>query len=560
MSTSNEPESSDTKGISQDLLDLEQAITSTLDAGTSLSPPTMTANTTFNVGNLSFEVDTENPTVNPPAKVGRLYEKEYRPAVGSKEEKELILSITTNQYEKFTMVNTSVKDIENLKKILSLTQRLKLTKACWEMHDLLDPCNIVFPDPLNPATLELEGGKTKFLDLFDHHRRLSIMDVAASCEFYHKYVQFTLPDSVTKTTVAKELAWSYSHFRNHVEASLYETVNEEFHLFSAEQQGGPLFLKLLLDQLVVSNEASLDDLVHTTTTYDIKSQSTGEDITAVIKLLDAITETIISIRDDTEKPLPERYVQKIIKVFQTTSVEGFNSSFKQLESDLVFNRRFKKTATSTAMMAHGTRKFAPSSSSTAFQLDNDPHSAKFLWKFALETYKDLKENGDWDIGVRPTPGQSTFAITCWNCGDDHIFPECTEPPDEQRIAKNRELFRKNKAESGSPSRPRRKWAWRPPSDSEDDKRIIYGDPFTWDAPSKRWIKDETPESGLTAGAASLPGTVPPVPPIPPHIHNSQCGDDATALTGAISVPAADFAQYQLDLANLIQNSQSWQIT
>ena len=243
----------------------------------------MTANTTFNAGNLSFEVGTTNPTVNPPPKVGRLYKKEYRPDVRSKEEKELILSITTKQYKKFAMVNTSVKDIENLKKILSLTQHLRLTKACWEMHDLLDPCNIVFPDSTNPATLELEGGNTKFLDLFEHHRRVFITEVAVSCKFNHKYVKFTLPDGVATSAVAKELAWSYSHFRNHVEASLYETVNKEFHLFSAEQQGGPLFLKLLLDQLVISNKASLDNLVHTTTTtYEIKSQSTGEDITAVI--------------------------------------------------------------------------------------------------------------------------------------------------------------------------------------------------------------------------------------------------------------------------------------
>ena len=74
----------------------------------------------------------------------------------------------------------------------------------------------------------------------------------------------------------------------------------------------------------------------TTTTYDIKTMNTGEDIIEVVKLLSSITDTIIGLHNNSEDPLPELYVQKLLKVFQTTSVDVFNSTFRKLEDDLQY--------------------------------------------------------------------------------------------------------------------------------------------------------------------------------------------------------------------------------
>jgi hypothetical protein len=506
---------------------------------------------TFNVGSLSFAVDIENPEVNPPSKVGRLYTKEHRPDIGSKEEKELISSITSKQYDKYEMMNISLKDAANLKNNLSLTQRLKLTRSCWERYDLLDPCNIVFPKADKPAVLEIEGNAAKFRDIFTNHRQLTVTQVAKSCEYYHKYVRFNLPNDKGTSTLAKELAWSYNHFQKHVDAKLYDTVDAEFQYFSEYEQGGPLFLKLLLDQLVVSSEASLDTLILTTTTYDIKKEHPEEDIIEVCKVLSSMTDTIVSIRDDTDHPLPEKYIQKMIQVFQTTSVEPFNDGFKKLESDLVFNRRYKKTATSTALMSAG-GVFSPGLIASQFQLDNDPRSATFLWTFALETYKEMKENGKWDHAVR-TPGQSTFVsgtststIRCWNCDGEHNYLDCDKPIDEARVDENRQAFAKRRRTTR-----RRPYAWRPPSEDEAGKRVIYNKPHTWDPTRKRWQEDETPDAGLTVNTRGAALICPPCVPT----------DDDTVATGAssiaTSIPTADFNQFQVDLANLVNAAQRW---
>ena len=95
-------------------------------------------------------------------------------------------------------------------------------------------------------------------------------------------------------------------------------------------------MKLLLEYLVVLIKEQLATLTMTTTTYDIKTMNTGEDIIEVVKLLSSITDTIIRLRDNSEDLLPELYVQKLLKVFQTTSVDVFNSTFRKLEDDLQY--------------------------------------------------------------------------------------------------------------------------------------------------------------------------------------------------------------------------------
>ena len=232
------------------------------------------------------------------------------------------------------LITTPVKDVKNLQNNLSITQRLQMTQECFEWHDLLDPFNIVFPQEENKVALTLENSTVKYLGIFKHHKQISCDQVAASCKHYQKYVTF--PDANGKNcTFAKELAWSYNHFRNHVDPSLHENVNREFRQYKSLQQGGPLFLKILLDHLTVS---SVGALIITTTTYGIKTMSKGEDIIEVIKLLSSITGTIIAIRDDKEHPLLEHYIQKLLNVFQMTSVNPFNASFAKLQEELVLPR------------------------------------------------------------------------------------------------------------------------------------------------------------------------------------------------------------------------------
>ena len=75
------------------------------------------------------------------------------------------------------------------------------------------------------------------------------------------------------------------HFRSHVEQELYNVVYSEYITFSAEERGGPLFLKLLLLHLVISDEANLEMLLDTVKNYKINKNVDNEDMDKVIRLL-----------------------------------------------------------------------------------------------------------------------------------------------------------------------------------------------------------------------------------------------------------------------------------
>ena len=168
-------------------------------------------------------------------------------------------------------------------------------------------------------------------------------------------------------------------------------------MHTPDKQGGPLFLKLLLNQLIFSNKECLQNLVDTTLNYNIKTMTKSKDILEVIKFLSSITNTIIFLCDKNENPLHELYVQN----------NQLNNIFSCLAEDLKYTRLYNKTVQSNALTAQGGAIFLPSTTSTGLQLDILPESAAFLWSFACETCKELKERWEWDTDTKTKWG-STF--------------------------------------------------------------------------------------------------------------------------------------------------------
>ena len=137
--------------------------------------------------------------------------------------------------------------------------------------------------------------------IFTHYRQLTCDQVAAPCRYYALDVRYPITIIVngnittTKGTFHNELEWTYSYFRNKVEPQLYKKVQSEFATSEPLEQAGPLFLKLLLDHLVLSSDANEAALVNTVLGYSIKYNHKTEDIYEVTWLLFSITETIVAI-------------------------------------------------------------------------------------------------------------------------------------------------------------------------------------------------------------------------------------------------------------------------
>ena len=161
------------------------------------------------------------------------------------------------------------------------------------------------------------------------------------------------------------------------------------------------------------------------------------------------------------------------------------------------------------------------------------------------THRKLQASGVWDEHVRKPPGTSSFVasgtplrLACFNCGKGgHRVEDCSLPLNQSRIDANKAKYIKNRDASRS--------KWRPPIASEGGKRIVVGNPFTWNPPANCWISDDTPSSGITPPSppASLTAAT-KIPPLPPVINTAadQPSDDITR--------ASTVAQTQIQIAAL----------
>jgi hypothetical protein len=232
----------------------------------------MSSNTDYEFpGGFRVAVNVAKPITNTDGNnAGRLYKKENRPTEGSKEEKELLADIKVNRYPKYKVLNISLKDPEKLASNLSILDNLNYTEQFMIEFNMEDPFCTCFPnDEKQPASLAVNAsGRPETKDFFREHRDISVEEVALSNRWYSRYAIFT--DAPKKDrSFAKELEWSLIHFRNHADQELYNVVHAEYISFPPEERGGPLFLKLLLLHLVVSNEANLEILINTVKTYKI---------------------------------------------------------------------------------------------------------------------------------------------------------------------------------------------------------------------------------------------------------------------------------------------------
>jgi hypothetical protein len=93
--------------------------------------------------------------------------------------------------------------------------------------------------------------------------------------------------------------------------------------------------------------------------------------------------------------------------------------------------------------------------------------------------------------------------------------------------------------------------WNPPTPDENNKRIIYNKPYTWNGRNS-WIPDETPDSGLKSPGTNLADDS----SIPSQIQPSSKPDDPTAITQDTSMSPEkqnEIRRLQANLVNMTAN-------
>lgn len=156
----------------------------------------------------------------------------------------------------------SINDPEKMTNTCNLSTLLIENKKNLLRYDLLAPYSIITPnrnaftsgDP-DYGKLELDSNnKPRQQDLFPDYLKLTINQVAQSYKWYSAFVP-------TDQSIQEDLSWSLLYYKKNVDSNLYLKVYSKLIRNEAAAQGGPLFLKLLLDSVTTTGEQNLKSLV-----------------------------------------------------------------------------------------------------------------------------------------------------------------------------------------------------------------------------------------------------------------------------------------------------------
>jgi hypothetical protein len=497
----------------------------------------------YSFGGFDLNFDDDTPAQNTDLTVGVVISKADRPEQGSDDERKLIDSLCKNQYTKYRLPEANMKSIERLLQSRGIMDTISGTKTALNKYDMKETFTVVYPLDKSlkrvALTMNFDNSNIKSVDLLSDFRKVTVDEVALSCSWWNLHGHYFDNDK-KKHSLGRDMNWSYLHFKNHTEEVLYNDVDKLFQEYEQHQRGGALFFKLLADTVLSSNEDSLAALETTIKQYNVAKDG-NDAVLEATKVLRAGSKSILAMRADGsgKSALPDSFVSDIIQVYTTSSVDFFNDKMRSYQTQLELNCLMEDSKTI-----------------------NTPAILERTFKLADAVYNKLAGTGAWQAAATQK-AKSTFIFwrnRCWNCKEENCNAGiCKLPIDADRMEKNRLEWAKENNKDPTSRRGTTKGGdrkgkhpeWNPPTPDENNKRIIYNKPYTWNGRNS-WIPDETPDSGLKSPGTNLADDS----SIPSQIQPSSKPDDPTAITQDTSMSPEkqnEIRRLQANLVNMTAN-------
>jgi hypothetical protein len=471
--------------------DPPSASSATSTAFTPIAPTATTTPRKVVVNGLEFDFEPAPKTLQQ-VQVA-IYSKEARALMDFKEKTELFERATSKKLQpKFKMMNLKIDDPDKLDDTYNLASAIDKMKENHVKYDLHDVFTIVMMDPLDPYSV------LKTVDLYTDYGSIEVSDVASSNRFYATMLRDP------NNALNENLKVTLEYLVNNTDENLVLKINETYLSYPIEERGGPLFFKLLMDLLQNNSAEAAEYLVNVVKNLKISSFD-GENILKVVSLIRGAVKGLSNLKDATgQSALPKDLANHLLDVFQTSSVDDFNSLFKHF-------RLQSQIAT-----------FRSKSSSGTPSIDEILHFAETQYHLMKSTGKwtgvDAKVNATVFLSALQAANTTGTKVTiCFNCGGSHSFQDCPKPKDKIRIKANRKIFkdqRKQTAAKGvsppvpgttAPPKPST-GKYSPPTDTEKQnksRRLIDGKEHYYHYKTKRWNLVKVSPS---------PSTVTPAPP------------------------------------------------
>lgn len=316
------------------------------------------------------------------------------------------------------------KDDEALKNVHSTQLQIQALEKHMQAYDIDEPFTILVPDDLERSP----NVSTETFNLFSDYPKISPDMVANSNAFRNMWVNHDY--------IASDLDLTYNLIKKNTDEELFQLCIEDYDTYHPVQQGGSLMFSLIIEKIHNASEQHMEHLKDRVEHLSIKDIE-GEDVDQVVGLLNSVYKLFVGCSTRTISKIPAKWEQTLLKIFQTTSVNEFNETFKAVLTE----------AQREADM-QGLQPILP--------------SHKELTTLANKTYARLKQTDQWNMSshkksrayhsaarVGSQPGGYTsstgWTIRCFNCQEDgHGVNDCPHPRNEATIKRQHEAFLKAK--------------------------------------------------------------------------------------------------------------------
>jgi hypothetical protein len=274
----------------------------------------------------------------------------------------------------------------------------------------------VFERVLLPTTAD-DKGILLMRSLIANYSTMAVNECCASVEHYRLYGQgYHLHN----------LDWSQEMLERSCEDDLRNKILEKSMDIPAIQMGGPTFLTLIMHEVTSPTEDSIRALTSRITNMKLTNFK-GEDVTkAASQPRDAIAALEIV------NQVLHNIVERLIDIFQTTSVVEFNATFRVM-------RIQQRTLGMNFVRAE-------------------------IMNLAESLYSDLSSKGEWN-GVANSGDDSVFLgqrdTVCWDCGETghragiHVVSGRRSTPNPTQTYQKRSKLRQGQASGWPPKKATR---------------------------------------------------------------------------------------------------------
>jgi len=407
---------------------------------------------------------------------------------------EFFTTAVKKTHPRYKLITPNLKGDDSLQESHELAQLIRATKDHHTRYDMGDVFTIVFP-------VNLQAGPDllpRTVNLYSDHMLVTPEEVSLSNAWYQRYI-----NHATMPWIRQNLQLTSEFGKNECDLSLHNKVMESYDVIvsgSPSSGGGPLHFKLMMDLLVSHTESIAESLVDNIKSYDIKDLK-GEDVGTAVTLMRNATKRLYDIRR-----LPTRIEEIFLDVYQTTTVEEFNFTFRVMSHDI--KRKLLGPS------APHTNRFSSHMVNTSDEFQRDlKEKSEAIHLIAQNLYTDLVYKKAWHGANSPgddkvtLPARSTPSKTvCWNCGEaGHRLDECPKPKNNEKIEKARKAFLENKKSTGGADR-KVTGKFAPPKSEEKNRRTIDGKPMFFNRRTKRWVDDRDAVATTATSAPKEPAS------------------------------------------------------